>query len=130
MAKKVLSLRLDDELVAAIDEYAAGHGLSRTRAVEVLVGSAMSDDGDGGAKDSDEHDDGRGELLAALAVLRESNVTLRETVASLTARLSEAMQIADHAQQLHALAEKKLLPPDESERLTMGERWRRWWSGK
>lgn len=127
MAKRVLSLRLDDELVAAIDEYAAERGMSRTGAVEALVTGAMSDDGGDRAEDSGAPD---GELLAALEVLRESNVTLRETVASLTARLTDAMQIADHAQQLHALAEKKLLPPDESERLTMGERWRRWWSGR
>lgn len=72
-----------------------------------------------------------------LAVLRESNADLRMTVSTLTAQLavkddqiSTLTSLADHAQQLHALTSTKALAPAEAERVTLGERWRRWWSGR
>lgn len=125
MAKQQISVRIDAEVLARVEEYAEGAGITRAGAVERLVVAGL--DGDqGGSGDAE-----------VLAVMRESNADLRMTVSTLTAQLavkddqiSTLTSLADHAQQLHALTSTKALAPAEAERVTLGERWRRWWSGR
>jgi hypothetical protein len=127
MAKQQISVRIDAEVLARVEEYAEGAGITRAGAVERLVVAGL---------DADRHRDGSGDA-EVLAVLRESNADLRMTVSTLTAQLavkddqiSTLTSLADHAQQLHALTSTKALAPAEAERVTLGERWRRWWSGR
>lgn len=125
MAKQQISVRIDAEVLARVEEYAEGAGITRAGAVERLVVAGL---------DGDQRGSGDAEVLA---VLRESNADLRMTVSTLTAQLavkddqiSTLTSLADHAQQLHALTSTKALAPAEAERVTLGERWRRWWSGR
>lgn len=125
MAKQQISVRIDAEVLARVEEYAEGAGITRAGAVERLVVAGL---------DGDQHGSGDAEVLA---VLRESNADLRMTVSTLTAQLavkddqiSTLTSLADHAQQLHAMSTTKALAPAEAERVTLGERWRRWWSGR
>ena len=125
MAKQQISVRIDAEVLARVEEYAEGAGITRAGAVERLVVAGL---------DGDQRGSGDAEVLA---VLRESNADLRMTVSTLTAQLavkddqiSTLTSLADHAQQLHALTSTKALAPAEAERVTFGERWRRWWSGR
>lgn len=125
MAKQQISVRIDAEVLARVEEYAEGAGITRAGAVERLVVAGL---------DGDQRGSGDAEVLA---VLRESNADLRMTVSTLTAQLavkddqiSTLTSLADHAQQLHAMTSTKALAPAEAERVTLGERWRRWWSGR
>lgn len=125
MAKQQISVRIDAEVLARVEEYAEGAGITRAGAVERLVVAGL---------DGDQRGSGDAEVLA---VLRESNADLRMTVSTLTAQLavkddqiSTLTSLADHAQQLHAMSTTKALAPAEAERVTLGERWRRWWSGR
>ena len=125
MAKQQISVRIDAEVLARVEEYAEGAGITRAGAVERLVVAGL---------DGDQRGSGDAEVLA---VLRESNADLRMTVSTLTAQLavkddqiSTLTSLADHAQQLHALTSTKALAPAEAERVTLGERWRRWGSGR
>lgn len=125
MAKQQISVRIDAEVLARVEEYAEGAGITRAGAVERLVVAGL---------DGDQRGSGDAEVLA---VLRESNADLRMTVSTLTAQLavkddqiSTLTSLADHAQQLHALTSTKALAPAEAERVTLGERWRRWRSGR
>ena len=125
MAKQQISVRIDADVLARVEEYAEGAGITRAGAVERLVVAGL---------DGDQRGSGDAEVLA---VLRESNADLRMTVSTLTAQLavkddqiSTLTSLADHAQQLHALTSTKALAPAEAERVTLGERWRRWWSGR
>lgn len=125
MAKQQISVRIDAEVLARVEEYAEGAGITRAGAVERLVVAGL---------DGDQRGSGDAEVLA---VLRESNADLRMTVSTLTAQLavkddqiSTLTSLADHAQQLHALTSTKALASAEAERVTLGERWRRWWSGR
>lgn len=125
MAKVQISVRIDADVLARVEEYAEGAGITRAGAVERLVVAGL---------DGDQRGSGDAEVLA---VLRESNADLRMTVSTLTAQLavkddqiSTLTSLADHAQQLHALTSTKALAPAEAERVTLGERWRRWWSGR
>lgn len=127
MAKQQISVRIDADVLARVEEYAEGAGITRAGAVERLVVAGL---------DADQHRDGSGDA-EVLVVLRESNADLRMTVSTLTAQLavkddqiSTLTSLADHAQQLHAMSTTKALAPAEAERVTLGERWRRWWSGR
>lgn len=127
MAKQQISVRIDAEVLARVEEYAEGAGITRAGAVERLVVAGL---------DGDQNRDGSGDA-EVLVVLRESNADLRMTVSTLTAQLavkddqiSTLTSLADHAQQLHAMSTTKALAPAEAERVTLGERWRRWWSGR
>lgn len=127
MAKVQISVRIDADVLARVEEYAEGAGITRAGAVERLVVAGL--DGDRSRSGSVDAD--------VLAVLRESNADLRMTVSTLTAQLavkddqiSTLTSLADHAQQLHAMSTTKALAPAEAERVTLGERWRRWWSGR
>lgn len=127
MAKQQISVRIDAEVLARVEEYAEGAGITRAGAVERLVVAGL--DGDRSRSGSVDAE--------VLAVLRESNADLRMTVSTLTAQLavkddqiSTLTSLADHAQQLHAMTSTKALAPAEAERVTLGERWRRWWSGR
>lgn len=127
MAKVQISVRVDADVLARVEEYAEGAGITRAGAVERLVVAGL--DGDRSRSGSVDAE--------VLAVLRESNADLRMTVSTLTAQLavkddqiSTLTSLADHAQQLHAMTSTKALAPAEAERVTLGERWRRWWSGR
>ena len=125
MAKVQISVRVDADVLARVEAFAADAGITRAGAVERLVVAGL---------DGDQRGSGDAEVLA---VLRESNADLRMTVSTLTAQLavkdaqiSTLTSLADHAQQLHAMSTTKALAPAEAERVTLGERWRRWWSGR
>ena len=127
MAKQQISVRIDADVLARVEEYAEGAGITRAGAVERLVVAGLDGDQHRGGSADDE----------VLAVLKESNADLRMTVSTLTSQLAVKDEqitsltgLADHAQQLHAMAETKALAPAEAERVTLGERWRRWWSGR
>ena len=127
MAKVQISVRVDADVLARVEAFAADAGITRAGAVERLVVAGL---------DADQHRDGPGDA-EVLAVLRESNADLRMTISTLTAQLavkddqiSTLTSLADHAQQLHAMSTTKALAPAEAERVTLGERWRRWWSGR
>lgn len=127
MAKVQISVRIDADLLARVEAFAADAGITRAGAVERLVVAGL---------DGDQNRDGSGDA-EVLVVLRESNADLRMTVSTLTAQLavkddqiSTLTSLADHAQQLHAMSTTKALAPAEAERVTLGERWRRWWSGR
>lgn len=127
MAKQQISVRIDADVLARVEEYAEGAGITRAGAVERLVVAGL--DGDRSRSGSVDAE--------VLVVLRESNADLRMTVSTLTAQLavkddqiSTLTSLADHAQQLHAMTSTKALAPAEAERVTLGERWRRWWSGR
>lgn len=127
MAKVQISVRIDADVLARVEAFAADAGITRAGAVERLVVAGL---------DADQHRDGSGDA-EVLVVLRESNADLRMTVSTLTAQLavkddqiSTLTSLADHAQQLHAMSTTKALAPAEAERVTLGERWRRWWSGR
>lgn len=127
MAKVQISVRVDADVLSRVEAFAADAGITRAGAVERLVVAGL---------DADQHRGGSGDA-EVLAVLRESNADLRMTVSTLTAQLavkddqiSTLTSLADHAQQLHALTSTKALAPAEAERVTLGERWRRWWSGR
>lgn len=127
MAKVQISVRVDADVLARVEAFAVDAGITRAGAVERLVVAGL---------DADQHRDGSGDA-EVLVVLRESNADLRMTVSTLTAQLavkddqiSTLTSLADHAQQLHAMSTTKALAPAEAERVTLGERWRRWWSGR
>lgn len=127
MAKVQISVRVDADVLSRVEAFAADAGITRAGAVERLVVAGL---------DADQHRDGSGDA-EVLAVLRESNADLRMTISTLTAQLavkddqiSTLTSLADHAQQLHAMSTTKALAPAEAERVTLGERWRRWWSGR
>jgi hypothetical protein len=120
MAKQQISVRIDAEVLARVEEYAEGAGITRAGAVERLVVAGL--DGDRSRSGSVDAD--------VLAVLRQSNADLRLTVSTLTAQLAVMNKALDQEQKLHALTSTKALAPAEAERVTLGERWRRWWSGR
>lgn len=113
MAKQQISVRIDAEVLARVEEYAEGAGITRAGAVERLVVAGL--DGDRSRSGSVDAE--------VVAILKDEVLHLRKTVSELTRAVNQA-------QQLQAMAETRALPPAEAERVTLGERWRRWWSGR
>lgn len=113
MAKQQISVRIDAEVLARVEEYAEGAGITRAGAVERLVVAGL--DGDRSRSGSVDAE--------VVAILKGEVLHLRKTVSELTRAVNQA-------QQLQAMAETRALPPAEAERVTLGERWRRWWSGR
>lgn len=113
MAKQQISVRIDAEVLARVEEYAEGAGITRAGAVERLVVAGL--DGDRSRSGSVDAE--------VVAILKDEVLHLRKTVSELTRAVNQA-------QQLQAMAETRALPPTEAERVTLGERWRRWWSGR
>lgn len=116
MGKKSITVRLEAELVEALDAYAETNGKSRTQAVEDALEALL----DGSVRDGEPTADaGKGSadgalmeaLRASNADLRAALVDTRATVAALTAQLSvKDEQIA----RAHELV-------DQSHRLQMAE---------
>ena len=124
MAKVQISVRIDADLLARVEAFAADAGITRAGAVERLVVAGLDAD-----QHRDEHRDGSGDA-EVLAALRQNNTDLRMTVSTLTAQLAAMNRALDQEQKLHAMSTTKALAPAEAERVTLGERWRRWWSGR
>lgn len=144
MAKRQISIRVSADVLERVEAYASDAGVTRAAAIERLLVAGLERDLLVTERDTDcdTRDTGRDQSVTdnsgeLLAVLRESNVDLRMTVSTLTAQLAVKDEqiasltgLADHAQRLHAMSETKALAPAEADRLTFGERWRRWWSGR
>lgn len=118
MAKAHVNMRLDAEVLEALNQYAQGAGISRTEATERLLRAGMAQGGPTVDKGEDSADSGTTERLRTIVeVLRDSNKDLRATVSTLTAQLavkdeqiSRAHDLADHAQALHMQAAQRALP--------------------
>ena len=123
-AKKHLTLRIDEEVVQALDTWAEEHGTSRTDAITTAI-TALTE--------AQEAAEGQGraethgsELKAVCEALKASNVDLRAEVSRLWSQLAEKdtqiqslTGIANHAQQLHAAEVARALPGEGE-----GKTWR------
>lgn len=141
MARVQISVRIDADVLAQVEVYAADAGIKRATAIERLVVAGL--DGQQQQQQVNDADSADKSDVDVVAVLRENNADLRMVVSTLTAQLaakddqmaakddqiSALTSLADHAQQLHAMSTTKSLAPAEAERVTLGERWRRWWHG-
>lgn len=115
MAKQQISVRIDAEVLERVEVFASDSGMTRAAAIERLVVAGL---------DGDEHHQNQSASGDAevVAILKDEVLHLRKTVSELTRAVNQA-------QQLQAMAETRALPPAEAERVTLGERWRRWWHG-
>lgn len=118
MAKQQISVRIDVDVLARVEAFAADVGIKRASAIERLVVAGL---------DGNQHGSGDADMLASL---RQNNTDLRMTISTLTAQLAVMNNALDQEQKLHAMTSTKALAPAEAERVTLGERWRRWWSGR
>ena len=124
MGKRTISIRLDGEIVEALDTWAEEHGTSRTDAITTAI-TALTEaqeaaEGNGRAETHDS------DLKAVCEALKASNVDLRQEVSRLWAQLAEKdtqiqslTGIANHAQQLHAAEVARALPGEGE-----GKTWR------
>lgn len=127
MARQQISVRIDAEVLARVEAFAADAGIKRATAVERLVVAGL--DGQQHHQQVNDAESADKSDVDVVAVLRESNADMRAEISKLWAQIDKLTDVADHAQQLHAMSTTKSLAPAEAERVTLGERWRRWWHG-
>lgn len=137
--KKHVTLRIDGEVLDALDAWAEGHGMTRTAALERLVTDGMgasSEDapearetGERAAEGEERTETRPEDLRAVCEVLRASNADLRAEVSRLWSQLATkdeqirtAQSLADHAQQLHAAEVTRALPAEGEETKTLRQR--------
>jgi len=137
--RKHVTIRIDGEVLDALDAWAKGRGMTRTAALERLVMDGMSatsegasDGGETGGKapeDEERVETHSDELRAVIDVLRASNADLRAEVSRLWSQLATkdeqiraAQSLADHAQQLHAAEVTRALPAEGEETKTLRQR--------
>lgn len=82
-------MRLPESLLAEVDAYADDNGVTRTAAVETLVGMGLeaAEDATGGPQHNQTPDVPQPDYRAVLEVLRESNADLRRHASQLYAQL-------------------------------------------
>lgn len=126
MGKRTISIRLDGEIVEALDAWAEEHGTSRTDAITTAI-TALTEaqeaaEGNGRAETHDS------DPKAVLEVLRASNSDLRQEVSRLWAQLATkdaqletAQKTLDQEQRLHAITAARSLP-GEAEGKTLRQR--------
>lgn len=136
--KKHVTIRVDSEVLEALDAWAEVHGMTRTAALERLVMDGMnvsnegpSEDAETGGKapeDAERVKTHTEDLRAVCEVLRSSNADLRAEVSRLWSQLATkdeqirtAQGLADHAQQLHAAEVTRALPATD-QKPTLWER--------
>lgn len=120
MAKIRVNMRLEADVVEALDAYAVGRGISKTEALDQLLRASLCDateapqEADSGQGEPSDHDDGE---RAVVEVLRASNADLRAEVSHLWAQMAEkdkqiqnAHELADQAHRLHAAEVSRALP--------------------
>lgn len=129
MAKVLRSVRLEAGTFEAVDAWAKEHGTGKGEAMERLIRAGIDatsgNQTTAGATDADDganiHTSDQGAVIEALrasnADLREALVGTRAVVSTLTAQLAtkdeqiaRAHDLAEHAQQLHAIETTKALP--------------------
>ena len=125
MPKVHKTFRMGPESVELLEAYARDAGISNSEAMERLIRAGTAQDGPKDAAPTDGADSGTTERLQAVVdVLRESNSDLRQTVSTLTMQLSvkdeqiaainaqiaQAHDLANQAQQLHAIDKQRALP--------------------
>ena len=126
VGKRTISIRLDGEIVEALDAWAEEHGTSRTDAITTAI-TALTEaqeaaEGNGRAETHDS------DPKAVLEVLRASNSDLRQEVSRLWAQLATkdaqletAQKTLDQEQRLHAITAARSLP-GEAEGKTLRQR--------
>lgn len=132
MARQQISVRIDAEVLERVEAFAAEAGIKRATAIERLVVAGL--DGQQHHQQVNDAESADKSDVDVVAVLRESNAAMRAEISKLWAQIDKLTDVADHAQQLHAkqlnvMETTKTLAPAEAERVTLGERWRRWWHG-
>lgn len=87
--RKPVNMRLPEELIGRVDDYAAGNGMNRTAAAEKLIrtGLEAAEKPTTASVDASTTDDTRSEYKAVVDVLRESNADLRKHTSQLYAQL-------------------------------------------
>lgn len=118
MPKQPVNIRLNTDMIAALDNWAATHGTTRTGAIERLIARGLEERTTEEREAPDTPD--TPDMREVCDVLRQSNADMREHIAQLYAQLAakdaqiaRAHELADHAQQLHmAELQQKALPSE------------------
>lgn len=122
MARTQRSYRLDQDTITRLEAWAAEHGTTNTEAVEALLKAALETDE---ARAQDERTAPAGDAAEIVDTLKANMADLRAQVDTLKAQLEVKdeqlaaqveqirglMDLADHAQQLHAAAVAGYLAP-------------------
>lgn len=87
--RKPVNMRLPEELIGRVDDYAAGNGMSRTSAAESLIrtGLEAAEKPATASANASNTDDAQSGYKAVIDVLRESNTDLRKHASQLYAQL-------------------------------------------
>lgn len=87
--RKPVNMRLPEELIGRVDDYAADNGMSRTSAAENLIrtGLEAAEKPPTASVNASDTDDTQPEYKAVIDVLRESNADLRKHASQLYAQL-------------------------------------------
>lgn len=136
--RKHVTIRIDGEVLDALDAWANSRGMTRTAALERLVMDGMSattegtsdatETGEKAPESQEREETHTDELRAVIDVLRASNADLRAEVSRLWSQLATKDEqinsltgLADHAQKLHAAEVTRALPA-EGRRPSLWER--------
>lgn len=120
MAAKVhTTLRLDPDVAQAVEAWARDNGMGKGAAVEALLKAAIDVEAGTNREGTASNQRDAGEIVALLeanvADLRAQVSTLTEQIAVKDEQIRGLMDIADHAQTLHAADVRALMSPVEVE---------------
>lgn len=120
MAAKVhTTLRLDPDVAQAVEAWARDNGMGKGAAVEALLKAAIDVEARANQEGSSRNQRDAGEIVALLeanvADLRAQVSTLTEQIAVKDEQIRGLMDIADHAQTLHAADVRALMSADDVE---------------